>query len=80
MPKSFLRYCGLDKKDLSRADIINWMRKTNTVPSWNAKHGLIFKPHVGRETRKKFQEILQVHSKQDAELLRIEVFGKQEQK
>jgi len=80
VPKSFLKYWGLDKEDLSRADIINWMRKSNTIPSWNAKHGLVFKPHVGRETRKRFQKILQVHSKQDTELLRIEVFGKLGQK
>ncbi len=28
--KSLLRYWGLDKEELNRSDVIEWMRKTKT--------------------------------------------------
>jgi hypothetical protein len=73
MGKSILREWGMTKREFENAPyeaVIQWMNKRKVTPCWDKDHGLIFKPRIGRETRKKFQEILQVQSKQDIERVR----------
>jgi len=64
---------GSDKDKWTRDQIIRWMKNTGRTFRWREDYGLIFIPHIGRETRKRFQEILQVHSKEDTEALRREM-------
>jgi len=78
MGKSYLKELGLNKEEPDRDDIIRWMKRTKTIPYWNKDHGLIFKPHVGGRTRERFQEILQVHTKEDVERLRSELKSRED--
>jgi hypothetical protein len=71
--KSLLRYWGLDKEELNRSDVIEWMRKTKTNVYWRKDYGLVFRPRIGRETKKNIQQILRVRNKKDVERLHADL-------
>ncbi len=37
------------------------------MPYWNADRGLFFRPHIGRDASQRFQEVLHLYGKEDAD-------------
>jgi len=73
--KSYIRDLDLERWDRER--ILNFVRRRNAVPWWSEENGLVFTPRIlGRRGRKLAQQILQVNSKADVELLKLELYGK----
>jgi len=74
MPKSYIKYLGLDK-EWTRDNVLDFIIKhTNSLPHWDRDYGLVFKPKIfPKQSRKKVQEILQITTKEEAKLLRNEI-------
>jgi hypothetical protein len=71
MRKSLLAYLGLNKSEWGKDDVLSWIRWKKLNPCWSDEYGLYFKPRdLGRGIRKRFQEILQINSREDVEQLR----------
>lgn len=83
MVKSFFRHIGLDDP-LTEAEVMSFLRQHNAMPYWNEESGLILRRQgkrregslpdkhlIGKETRKRFQEILRVDGRERARELRL---------
>ena len=83
MVKSFLRHIRLDEP-LTEEKVLIFLRQHNAIPCWNKESGLIIRRQgqrragllsdwhlVGKETKRRFQEILQVDGKERARELRL---------
>jgi hypothetical protein len=71
MGKSYLRWLGLDG-EWTEENVEDFLRKRNVTPYWSEENGLVFKPKVvGNETRRRMQEILGIHGRDEAKQLRL---------
>ncbi len=63
---------GLEEP-LDRKKLLDYMRKFSIMPYWTEDRGLTFRPHIGMDARRRFQEVLHLHGKEDVQRLRIEL-------
>lgn len=61
---------GLEEP-LNRKKLLDYMRKFRIMPYWTEGRGLIFRSHIGKGARQRFQEVLNLCSNEDVQRLRM---------
>jgi hypothetical protein len=69
MGKKGIEALGL-KEPLDEMKILAYMRKFRVMPYWTEERGLFFRPHIGKDARQRFQEVLHLYGKEDAQRVR----------
>jgi hypothetical protein len=61
------------REPLDRMKTLAYMRKFRVMPYWNEDRGLFFRPHIGKDARQRFQEVLHLYGKEDVQRVRHEL-------
>jgi hypothetical protein len=61
------------KEPLDRMKVLAYMRKFRVMPYWSDNRGLFFRPHIGRDARQRFQEVLDLYGREDVQRVRHEL-------
>jgi hypothetical protein len=72
MGKNAIETLGL-QEPLDRPRVLAYMRKFRIVPYWTETHGLIFRPHIGKDASQRFQHVLRLYGKEDVQRVRLEL-------
>jgi hypothetical protein len=72
LSKSSIEALGL-KEPLDRMKLLAYMQTFRILPYWTEDRGLIFRPHIGKKARQRFQQVLHLYGKEDVQRVRHEL-------
>lgn len=72
MPKKDLEALGL-REPLDRMKVFAYMLRSRVMPYWTEARGLFFRPHIGKDARERFQQVLHLYGREDVQRLRSEL-------